>query len=167
MAVPGYQSLMLPLLKVAGDGAEHSIAEAMDVVAKQMRISETDHESVLPSNPQQTIYYKRFCWAITYVRKAGLIASPTRGRFIITERGREALAKKPPKIDAAFLKQYEEFRSFTAKTGKAPTVSTAKDIPPTEQESAPEERLDAAYQELRDALADDLQRRMREGSPRF
>lgn len=167
MAVPGYQSFMLPLLSVAGDGAEHGIAEAMDVVAKEMRISEADQEAVFPSNPQQTIYYKRFCWAITYLRKAGLIASPTRGRFVITERGREALAKKPPKIDAAFLKQYEEFRSFAAKTAKAPATSTTKDAPPSEQESAPEERLDAAYQELRDALADDLQSRVREGSARF
>src|SRR5437016_3605546 len=81
MGLPGYQNFMLPLLKVAADGSEHGIADAMDVVAKELCISEADQEIVLPSNPQQTIYYKRFCWAITYLRKAGLIVSPTRGRF--------------------------------------------------------------------------------------
>lgn len=33
MAVPDFQSLALPLLQVAGDGQEHSLADARNVLA--------------------------------------------------------------------------------------------------------------------------------------
>lgn len=35
MAVPDFQSLMLPLLKLATDGQSHSLAEARDALATQ------------------------------------------------------------------------------------------------------------------------------------
>jgi restriction endonuclease Mrr len=35
MAVPGYQEFMLPLLKLAGDKAEHVISDSLDVLASQ------------------------------------------------------------------------------------------------------------------------------------
>jgi len=35
MAVPDFQSLMLPLLRLAGDGKEHSLAEAREALATE------------------------------------------------------------------------------------------------------------------------------------
>ena len=40
MAVPGYQDFMLPLLKIAADGHEHTMSEAMTLLAQQLGISE-------------------------------------------------------------------------------------------------------------------------------
>lgn len=52
MAVPDFQSLMLPLLQMAADGKEHSLAEARDVLATEFRLSDADQEELLPSGRQ-------------------------------------------------------------------------------------------------------------------
>jgi len=39
MAVPDFQSLMLPLLRMPSDGQEHSLAEAWDALAEEFRLS--------------------------------------------------------------------------------------------------------------------------------
>ncbi|MFM9994258.1 MAG: winged helix-turn-helix domain-containing protein [Phycisphaerales bacterium] len=52
MPVPGYQEFMLPLLRLAADGSEHTVNEAMDVLARQLRIADSDREAMLPSGTQ-------------------------------------------------------------------------------------------------------------------
>jgi restriction system protein len=49
MAVPDFQSLMLPLLKMASDGGEHSLAEAREALAVEFKLSPLDREERLPS----------------------------------------------------------------------------------------------------------------------
>jgi restriction system protein len=63
MPVPGYQEFMLPLLRIASDGKEHSVSEAMATLADQMKISEEDRDSLLPSGTM-TRFYNRVTWAI-------------------------------------------------------------------------------------------------------
>jgi restriction endonuclease Mrr len=46
MAVPDFQSLMLPLLKIAGDGNEHSTSEAIETLAQQFGLDETDRNEI-------------------------------------------------------------------------------------------------------------------------
>ena len=52
MAVPDFQTIMLPLLKFAGDGREHSTSEAIDALALEFRLSEEDRKELLPSGRQ-------------------------------------------------------------------------------------------------------------------
>jgi restriction system protein len=47
MAVPDFQTLMLPLLKLAGDGEPHTTTEAIDRLAQQFRLSADDRAQVL------------------------------------------------------------------------------------------------------------------------
>jgi len=169
MSVPGYQDFMLPLIKIAADGKEKSISEAMDTLAFQMHISKTDQELMLPSGTQ-TQYYNRISWAITYLAKSLLLEKTGRGRFKITPRGAEVFSKSPARIDNNFLNQFPEYKQFkTKKAEKAWESRRAADLPTLSADPGitPEERLEAAYVELRDSLADDLQRRVRAGSPKF
>lgn len=46
MAVPDYQSLMLPLLNIAGDRNEHSLNEAVERLAQQIGLSEIDRNEL-------------------------------------------------------------------------------------------------------------------------
>lgn len=52
MAVPDFQSLMLPLLKLAGDGQQHTIAEAVERLAQEFQLSDGDRKELLPSGKQ-------------------------------------------------------------------------------------------------------------------
>ncbi|MDR9468542.1 winged helix-turn-helix domain-containing protein, partial [Marinospirillum sp.] len=92
MAVPDFQSLMLPLLEWAADGLEHTMQEARASLAKILSLSEKDLQERLPSG-RQTTFANRVAWAKVYLTQAGVLASPKRGVFHITERGRQLLAE--------------------------------------------------------------------------
>lgn len=113
MAVPDFQSLMLPLLKLGRDGEEHTLAEVIEKLADEFQLSEEDRAQVLQSG--QTRLYNRVGWTTTYLKKAGLLQAVGLGRFRITERGQEVLASRPPTIDVAFLEsrfiEMQEFRN--------------------------------------------------------
>ncbi len=118
MAVPDFQKLMLPLLKLAGDDQPHTLAEAVEQLAQEFQLSDDDRAQLLQSG--QTRLYNRVGWSTTYLKKAGLIRAVGPGRFQLTERGREVLASKPPAIDVAFLEsrfpEMSEFRKARSRS---------------------------------------------------
>lgn len=68
MAVPDYQSLMLPLLKYAGAcKSEITTNEAVEVLAQELNLTEEDLREMLPSGVQST-FSNRVGWAATYMR---------------------------------------------------------------------------------------------------
>lgn len=169
MSVPGYQEFMLPLLKLASDGGDHTVRDAMDVLAERMHITPEDRELMLPSGTQ-TRFYNRVTWATTYLTKSGLLEKSGRGRFKITPRGTEVLAENPPQINNAFLERFPEYRQFKTRRAAAASMTRLEDAAGPalrDAEVTPEEQLEAAYDELREALADDLLKRVRAASPKF
>lgn len=85
MAVPDFQSLMLPLVEFAADGQEHSLREAREFLAKRLGVTEEEREELLPSG-RQAVFDNRVAWAKTYLQQAGLLNSIRRGYFRITDR---------------------------------------------------------------------------------
>jgi restriction system protein len=168
MAVPGYQQFMLPLLRVASDGKEHSLASAVATLADQLKLSDEDREAVIPSG--QTRLYNRVAWAVTYLGKSLLLEKTGRGRFKIAPRGAEALKKNPSRIDNKFLDQFPEYQAFKAKKIAKLAAVVGKsdgDAETVDPDITPDEQLDAAYKELRETLADELLHRVRTGTPKF
>ena len=53
MAVPDFQSLFIPVLKVASDGNEHSLSATIETIARQLGLSEADRDEMLPSGKQR------------------------------------------------------------------------------------------------------------------
>lgn len=96
MAILDYQSLMLPLLDFATDGREHPLREARENLASRLGLSADERAEFLPSG-RQPVFDNRVAWAKTYLQQAGLLSSPRRGYFQITERGRAVLGKRPEK----------------------------------------------------------------------
>jgi len=89
MAVPDYQSVMLPLLKFAArKGTEISTSEAVEALATELGLTEDDLKEMLPSGIQST-FVNRVGWASTYMKKAGLLEATRRGFYQITDRGRD------------------------------------------------------------------------------
>jgi len=169
MAVPGYQDFMLPLLKMIADGKDYKISDVMDALAAEMDISEEDRQLILSSG-MQTQYYNRVSWAIVYLAKSLLLERTGRGQFRIAQRGMDVLKSNVARIDNSFLSQFPEYQIFKSKKANTAIGSTKPgDNPPLppDPEITPEERLQAAHEELRGALADDLLDRVRAGSPKF
>ena len=162
MAIPDYQTWMLPLLEYASDGQEHSIGETIEALADHFQLTDAERKELMSSG--QATFYNRAQWAKTYLVKAGLLASPRRAHIIVTDRGREALAEKPDRIDVAFLRRYPEFVEFQQRRKK-------KDVGPTPpnggEAETPEELLDETFQELQRDLASDLLERLKACPPSF
>jgi restriction system protein len=164
MAIPDYQTIMLPLLKFSGDGQEHRFRDAVEALADHFHLMDEERRELLPSS-QQPLFNNRVGWARMYLVKAGLLTSTRRGYFQIAERGKEVLSQKPQRIDKNFLMQFPEFiKAVEAAKEKAKT--TRKPDRPSE-ETTPEESLEAAFQELQKGLAADLLQNIKDCSPVF
>jgi restriction system protein len=160
MAVPDFQSFFKPLLELAGDGEEHSVREAREIIANSMNPSEADLAELLPSGTQ-TKFDNRVAWAKSYFVQAKVLESTRRGYFQITDRGRELLAKGHPRIDIRILNQYSEFVEF-----HSPNRDIDTQIAPTQTET-PEEILQKAHQNIRNELGTELLNRVKSNSPQF
>jgi restriction system protein len=114
MTLPTYQRVMLPLLRVAPDGQEHSLRETIEKLAEEFHLSNEERKELLPSGGQAT-FDNRVGWARTYMKKAGLLESPRRGYLKITDRCLKVLEQDPKEINVMFLDQYQEFREFRTK----------------------------------------------------
>lgn len=151
MAIPDFQSIMLPLLKLSSDGNVHYIHDAVDQLADRFSLTEEERSRLLQSG-RQPIFYNRVGWARTYLKKAGLLKDPRRGYFQITEKGRSVLEENPDKIDMKYLKRFPEYIKFRQSTRKRDEPAIGEDL----DDLTPEEALEDAYQKIRKDLADDL-----------
>jgi restriction system protein len=94
MAIPDYQTLMLPFLRLLADGSEHTLPEVTESLAVEFNLTEAERNELLPSGNQE-IMRNRVGWARTYLKKALLLDAPRRAVFQITDRGRQVLSEKP------------------------------------------------------------------------
>jgi restriction system protein len=164
VAIPDFQTLMRPLLEFASDRKEHSLGEAREALADTFKLTDDEKKAMLPSG-RQTVFVNRVAWAKVYLHHAGLLESPQRGRFKISDRGREAMKDAPERITIGYLQKFPEFAEFrsASKSPKTPRVETT-----TESEGqTPEEMLESAELRLRTDLASDILNRVRKCSPAF
>jgi len=162
MAVPDFQSLMLPLLRLLQDGYDHKISELTDSLADEFGLSEEERRELLSSGNQVKLV-NRVAWAQVYLKKAQLIESRQRGYLHITMQGGQVLLENPHRIDKKFLERFSSYREFQSNVKQANDVRESDD----ERVQTPEEILDANYQNLRRTLSQDLLERVKTCSPRF
>ncbi|MEO7075537.1 MAG: winged helix-turn-helix domain-containing protein [Ktedonobacterales bacterium] len=101
MAIPDFQTVMLPLLQFTADGNGHSSREAIIALANTFGLNDTELQERLPSG-RQTIFDNRVYWAVAHLKSAGLLKAPRRGYFHITERGRQTLASGTQRVDLKY-----------------------------------------------------------------
>jgi restriction system protein len=164
MTIPDFQSIMLPVLKIAGDGQEHNQNEVKDALALQFQLSNAERNEMLPSG-RQARFSNRVAWSIVYLRKAGLIQNSKRGIFHITEEGLKLLKKDPSRINIKLLLQYPGIQEWHKPSRKSEENDTA--IAEATNQQTPEEVLEASYQELRRSLAQELLDKIITCSPKF
>lgn len=161
MAVPKYHEMYRPFLDFLKDGQSHKIKEVKEVVAVAMSITEEERQELLQSG-KQAIFDNRIGWTRTYLKKAGLIDSPSRGVFVITAEGSKLLAEQPPTINDDVLMRYESFRVF-----KSPNAN-GQDIPMADSsEDTPQDVLDSAFKLIKASLADELLSEIMKQTPSF
>jgi restriction system protein len=167
MAIPDFQSCMLPLLELAADGKEHTLAEARGSLTQRFELNEEERRELLPSGRQRR-FDNRVAWAKVYLEQAGLLSSSRRAHFLITDQGRSLLTESPTRIDIHVLERFAEFREFrnASRTAERSTGTVIPDETPVAT-ATPEEMLETAYQSIRVELVSELLSRVKTASPRF
>jgi restriction system protein len=164
MAVPDFQSLMLPFLETLQDGQERTMRELTDLLAERFKLTDEDRREHLASGPQP-VFYNRVAWAKTHLKNAGLIDNSVRGKVRISEEGRKVLAEKPATVNCRFLKQFPSYREFCGITSTPESDEKAEAV--LESTKAPEELIEESCEALNNALADELLDRVKSKSPQF
>ncbi len=166
MAIPDYQSLMLPVLSASLNG-ERRIGEVVESLAEQLGLTPEERAQLLPSG-NQTIFANRVHWAKTYLGKAGLIEGTRRGYFKITSRGQQVMAAKPARVDNSFLSQFDEFKKFSRPSTQETMDEQLAAGPELEtQTQTPDETMRAAHRQIDASLAQELIDRVRRAPPDF
>lgn len=165
MAIPDFQSLMLPLLRSLENGSERGTQDTLDALAAQLGLTEADVTQPMPSR-KAPLFTNRVAWAKLHLKRAGLIESPRRGVYRITERGREVLRTPPERVTLAYLAQFPEYAEFRARSRASDDADAAPDVT-QDEERTPEEYIDYGYSRLRAALADEILSRIAQMPPAF
>jgi restriction system protein len=155
-------------LKLAASG-ETRILEAETLMAKEFGLSSEECAQLLPSGKQRVLH-NRIHWAKSFLMKAGLVTSPSRGAIVATDAGRKLLDNHPTHIDVALLRKYPSFEEFySGGHVDAEPASTLHDPPaqPAAHLSTPEEQIEKAALTIRAALRSDLLQRIAKNTPAF
>lgn len=169
MSIPDYQTLMLPVLKLAADGNEHKFSHAVEALADQFALSQEERNELLPSG-SQAVFNNRVGWARSYLKQAGLLGDPRRGFFVITAKGQQLLAQNPSEVNVAVLEQYPEFIEFkNRRKEKTESNNETSDTEASEKSTkeTPEDALASAYKKLRVALEAEIVSAVKDSSPSF
>jgi len=149
MAIPDFQSIMLPFLETIKDGREYKMLEVRELLADHFNLTDEDKKELLPSGRQPT-FSNRTAWAKVHLSKANLVENIRRGVFKITDQGLKVLRENPGRIDIKYLNQFPSFLDF--RKGKVKAESKCAE----ETEKTPIEQIEESHQDFRDALADEI-----------
>jgi restriction system protein len=166
MAIPDFQSVMLPFLEFIQDGQTRTMREVTDALSDRFQLSDAERLTLLPSG-QQPIIANRIAWAKTHLKNAGLVDNPSRGKVCITDLGRSVLAQRPQQINMKFLRQYPAYLQFVGNGSRGAATGATEDESVTNEARTPLELLDQSFNTLRQTTKDDLLARLKRSSPAF
>ena len=92
---------MLPVLRLAGDGAEHSTSKMRERIAAEFKLTPEDLAEKQKSG--SGMFANRLAWAVVYLKRAELLTPAGRGVYRITNRGKAPLKENPPEITTKTL----------------------------------------------------------------
>ena len=164
MAVPKYYEMYHSFLQSLSDGEEHPYSDVKKKVIEDFKLTDTELAELLPSG-KQPVFSNRIGWCRTYLKKAGLIESPTKAHFMITKSGREVL-KSGREITNETLREFPSFVKFIDSDTKK-IKDSSEEKKSLNNDETPQETLERVYGELNNVLKDELLTRIHEKSPDF
>jgi restriction system protein len=128
-----------------------------------LHLTEAQRQERLANLPHLR-YRHRSGWGLSMLKAAGFVDSPSRGIWRITPSGRALLAEHPNGFDDDTGRRLIRESKIVDRTspGEEPTGETSSDL-----QLAPDERIDAALQELCSAVAAELLERILRMPPGF
>jgi restriction system protein len=160
MPIPDFQTLMLPVLRLFGEG-KTNVLQCLPELQVEFDISEAEAAEMNPSGTMTT-FANRTHWARTYLSKAGLLSSPKRNVHVITADGRKLLARGLDRVDMKTLEQFPAYLRWREHEGQKPNGSdhTTATAEISKVRETPDDTIARAFKEIENAMGDDLLQRL-------
>ncbi len=162
MAIPDFQSLMLPVLKASADG-EVKTSDVVTTLGLSLKLSQQELSELLPSG-KQTTFANRVNWAKSYLGKAGLVTLTRRGYFHISQKGKDILKSPPAALNTKYLEMLAGFKMYQP---FGDTVKASPQNAPAVDDLTPDERIRSARDELEATLSAELLEKILAAPPSF
>ena len=123
--IPDYQSIMLPILRLAADGKEHVFRQTVERLADEFGLTPEERRQPLPSK-SQPVFDNRVGWARTSSGEGRRAGVATAGR-VSDHRQRPRRVAEPPRrspdvISSAFLPSSSNSGSFATRAAQMTRV---------------------------------------------
>lgn len=166
MTIPTYQVCMLPLLRTVQDGNEWIMKDVTSRLCVEFGLSEDEREEMLPRGNARVIV-NRVGWAKAYLKEAGLVASIRWGVIKLTDDGKSVLAENLDHIDMKYLERFPSFIEFLDRKKATSKKKSTTGVVVETTASTPDDLIVQAYDELRDALAEEVLQQVMAMSDKF
>lgn len=164
MAIPKHNECFKPFLEVIKDGSIYTLKEINIAIADIFNLTSDEQSELLKSG--QFIFANRVGWARTYLKKAGLIESTSRGLFRLTPEGKKVILENPTVIDNNYLMRYENFREFTnLNKNNVNDNKNVKEIIQNQYDDTPDDIFIEALEKINNELKDELLTAVMDMSP--
>ena len=179
MGIPGYDKITRPLLKyLIEENKVVELAVIREEVARMFDVTEEDQQERLNSGEKRFANHVR--WVAHDMRSAGLLRSPQRGCFEVTQEGKDKF-ESGVKLSRKYLKQRHqelkqqrqgilssEARSAPIKSQRTEETAGLEASDERNEYLTPDEEIENALEQIDEALAVELLERTYEiGHKRF
>lgn len=163
MAIPSFSAFLRPVLEAMRDAGELSQPRftLVPTIKERMKFSEEEASERLESGGNRL--QNRIGWALTYLKKAGLVAFPKRSYANITSEGIRFLESHRGEIIPKDLEIFPGYRQFKSAEARIAIVEDS----PTDflEEIDPEEKINIGFKQIKSALIQDLKERLFDITP--
>ena len=159
MEQPKYYEYMLPELQILKDKKVYARNDLIELAAEKLKVSEEQKREMINSGSPR--YLGRGGWGLTYLKQAGLVSSPKRGSFEITDAGLDFLSKHTSSISVEDLKQFPSFMEFQKRSNK----DDENQVVAIDSEITPDEQIQVAFNSLKQDVCDQLLSKILENNP--
>lgn len=156
--IPDFQLAMLPLLQKMKDGNIYNSTLLRSEAIEYFQIIDEEQQQKTP-NGKQILFFNRIAWSISYLRTGGLIFSPERGKYKISELGLKVLKNPPQKITIRFLKEINPNKNIESIDTNLTNAQSELSIP------TPDEMIEEGYKIINVELSKVLLKTLEEISP--
>ena len=165
--MPTWEGFLIPTLRVMSDGIVRDRRTIYKLSAQAAGLDDQQMQEVYPSGKLR--YRKRIGWGLSFLAKVGALDRPTRGNYVITDAGRQLVAKFPngareKEIRALADDPLIDIRAYVATSRSSDEVSSA-----AEEISVmtPIEQVQEGVARINDEVAAELLKRLRDREPEF
>lgn len=165
--MPTWEGFMVPILKALSDGETRTRSELSALTAGVVGLTAEQRSVVLGSG--QAMYVNRIGWALSQLTRVGALSSPSRGKYLINDGGRQVLQKFPEgitekQLDALGADPNTLILQYVPSTGAKHATAT----PSTPLTSlAPTEQIDQGIKRIHEEVSKDLLDRLLGKDPAF